>query len=389
MKKSILLFILITMSMILVSCGEDERADSFEGMDSKTFLESITLPDKLSIDVNLDEVKNPSEAKTYKADYIEFDKQKLIDAFVKNNVTEEKIWAEGPQIIASDGNIKEFLSIYDGGKSFGTVTDTKGGFSYSKEINSIPSEKLDTVASILFNDPDFDAQKYGYALNSDYASYKDLDFLSYKDTLADIKRIFNVAGMPQFDVDEAYSLDLETITSHYKLYLNSEIAEDDRKNLEWTKDDECYIFSLRQLVDNIPIVNKGWQMPDGTKASAWGNPMPATCIYLVYDKTGIRKIVAYNILNITEEKENNKLINLYDALNALINNYSLTILEDDVSIISAELCYLNVPKDNMVELVPGWVFRSAKAREVDGTTFITYKYDVVNAVTGKLYPDRW
>jgi hypothetical protein len=389
MKKTIILFILILVLVTLTSCSKPKKDNHFSNMDSKTFSENVTLPEKLSIDINLDDIKNIDKAKTYKADYVEFDKQKLIDVFIKNEVTEEKIWAEGPQIIASAGNIEEFLNIYDGGKGFGTKTDMEGGFTYGKHMDDRLWQKADIVANPSFRDPDFNVQKYGYGLNSDYASRVDLDFLSYEASLTDIKKILDNAEVPEFDIDETYSLDLETMRSHYKLYLNNELIDDETRNLNWNKEDESYIFSLRQLVDNIPIVNDGWQMPDGTKNSAWGNLMPATSINLIYDKTGIREIGAHNILKVMDEVENNSLINIYEALNTLIESYSLTILEDDVSIISAELCYLSIPKDNVIELVPGWVFRSAKAEMIDGKACIEYKYDVVNAVTGKLYQDRW
>jgi hypothetical protein len=389
MKKTIIPFILLVMLITMTSCSTPKKDNNFSDMDSKTFSESVTLPEKLSIDINLDNIKNIDKVKTYKADYVSFDKQKLIDAFIKNNINEEKIWAEGPQIITTDGNIREALSIYDGGKSFGVETGMEGGFSYGKHENQTPWDKQDIVANPSFVDPDYNVQKYGYGLNSDYASRKNLDFLSFEDSLTDIKRILNKAGMPQFDIDETYSLDLETMRSHYKMYLNNELVEDDKKNLKLSKDDEIYIFSLRQLVDNIPIVNKNCQMPDGAKNSAWGNSMPATSINLAYDKTGITRISAFNILKIMDEAENNSLINIYEALNTLIESYSLTILEDDVSIVSGELCYLSIPKDDMLELVPGWVFRSAKTKEFDGKAFIEYKYDVVNAVTGKLYQGRW
>jgi len=386
MKKPIVLFISMIALILLSSCSNPEKDYGFQGMDSKAFLESITLPGKLSIDINLDEIRNIDEVKTYKAKHVEFDKETLINAFIRNSIVEEKIWAEGPQIIASAHNIKEILSIHDGGKSFGAATGMKGGFSYSRVVDDILWEKLDTVANVSFLELGLDEL---HRCNSNYASYVDLEFLPYKDALADIRRILDIAGMPEFDVDETYSLDLKTMTSNYRLYLDNELAEDEKRNLNWTKDDESYIFSLRQLVDNIPIVNKTWQKPDGTKASAWGNPMPATNISLIYDNTGIRKISAYNILNIVDGIENSNLINVFEAIAVLIENYSLTILEDDIRIISAELMFLSIPQDNTLELVPGWVFRSAKDREVDGITFTQYKYDVVNAITGMLYPDRW
>jgi len=99
------------------------------------FFETVNLPEKLSIDINLDNVKNVETAKTYKAGHTVFDNQnqKLIDAFMKNSITEKKIWAVGPQFIASSGNTQEFLNIYDGGKSFGTETSVKRGDSVTLE----------------------------------------------------------------------------------------------------------------------------------------------------------------------------------------------------------------------------------------------------------------
>jgi hypothetical protein len=391
MKKTIIPLVLTIMSVVLASCSVPEKDNKFHDMDSKTFFEKVTLPEKLSIDIKLDDIKNIDKANSYKAEQVNFDKQKLINAFIKNKIGEEKIWAEGPQVLASADNIEEVLNTHDGGKSFFGVGDgNTGGFSYGRLIPNRFWRKPDIVANPQFSDPDINAQKYGYSLNSDYASHKDLDFLPYEDSLEDIKRILSTIGMSQFSVDETYSLDLETMKAHYKLYLKSKRAEDDKKNLNWTKDDECYIFSLQQLIDNIPIVNNVWQMPDGTKSSAWGNPMPATLINLIYDKKGIMDISAGSIMNTISEIENNKLINVYEALNTLIEDYSLTILEDDIRIISAELCYLSIPnKDGFYEMVPGWVFRSSKAEEIDGEPYVSYKYDVINAVTGKLYQDRW
>ncbi|HOM02329.1 MAG TPA: hypothetical protein PLH43_05820 [Acetivibrio sp.] len=387
MKKYILIVsISIFILGILTSCSTSEKAVDFQNMDSKTFLETVSLLEKLSIDINLDDIKSVEAAKTYKAEHIVFDNQKLIDAFMKSSVTEEKIWAEGPQFIASAGNTQEFLSIYDGGKSFGIKTSLKGGFRYSRIVNG-EINKLSTVANCDFYYPSF--SKSDYNSNDDYSSYTDLNFLSYEDALTDIKRIINAAKIPQFDVHETYSLDLKTIKSHYELYLKSASVEEELKNLDWTKEDECYIFSLRQLVDNIPIINREWYMPDGTKSSAFGNFMPATYINLVYDSKGIKEINAKSILNVIDEIEINRLINVYEALNTLIEDYSLTILENDVSIVSAELCYLSIPKGDVFELIPGWVFCSTQTIEFNGELHTQYKYDVVNAVTGKLYQSRW
>ena len=386
MKKRILSFIIISIVLISASCNKHNKNDDYNYTSSKDFMENTSTPERLSIDVDFDAIKYVDNARTYQAEYIEFDKQKLIDAFLKNPVKEEKIWAEGPQIISSSDNIKEILSIYDGGKSFGTDTGMKGSFFYSKTFDDIPWEKLDAVADISFEDLSYNDE---FRRNSDYDSYIDLNFFSYEESLLDIEEILETAGISHFDIDEAYSLDLDTMKAHFELYRNSHNVDSNLKNTSWTKEDECYIFSLRQMVDDIAIVNKEWQMPDGTKASVWGNAMPATKIHLVYNKSGINKIEAHNIVKITKEIKDNNLISVYEALNTLIQDYSLTILEDDIHIVSAELCYLNIPDNDKIELVPGWIFISVKEIVLDGKSYTQYKYDAVNAVTGKLYQDRW
>lgn len=389
MKKRVRLLLFIILSFLFAACADSQKNNDFKGMDSKAFFESITLPEHLRVDIPFEDVKQIDEAKLYKANYLNFDLEKLKKAFIKNSVTEEKHWAEGPQLIASKGDIKEYLSLYDGGRSFGIENGTDGGFAYMMVKDDQLWNKLNTVSSTGFDIPGLNAQKYGYSINTDYESGRDLDFMSYEDSLSDIKRILETAEIPPFDVAEAYSLDLETIKKHYELYLKSGDASIEKSSLSWDKEDESYLFSLRQLIDAIPVVNKSWQMPDGTKGSAWGNPMPATTVTLVYNKLGISEITAYNILTIAEELESRSLISIFEALNILIEDYSLIILEEDIRIISGELGYLSIPEADGIKLVPGWLFCSVKAATINNNTYNTYKFDAVDAVTGKLYPDRW
>lgn len=387
MRKTLMLLILFVLSLLLFSCSKfDETTKDFEAMDTSIFFETVIIPERLSIAIDLDEKKDINKATIYQAEQEQFDQQNLIDTLIQNEIVEEKVWAEGPQIIAEGSDIQEVLSVDDGGEAFFGVKEyDAGGFNYSKITNGFGWNEMMIVANLSF----INASVLENQQNSEYASKSDLGFLPYEKALADIEQTLDKIGLPTIKVDETYSLDLETMLSHYELYLNSPFVEEDDIDLKWTKDNESYIFSLQQLVDNIPIVNKGWQMPDGTKESAWGNPMPATGITLVYDQTGISNISAYGILDIGDKLETKSLINVYEALHTLVDAYSLTILEDEISIDSAELSYLAVPKDDIYELIPGWVFVSSKSTTDDGITSTEYKYDVVDAVTGKLYQDRW
>ena len=77
MKKNIMLSISIFILVILASCNTPEKAINFQDMDSKTFLEHVNLPENLSIHIDFDNVRGVDTAKTYKADHIVFDNQKL------------------------------------------------------------------------------------------------------------------------------------------------------------------------------------------------------------------------------------------------------------------------------------------------------------------------
>lgn len=386
MKRFALVFILSLILFVAPSCKTSTTDTNINDLNKNNFYDKVSVPEKLKLEIDFDQPNNPIMAKTYIAQHIELDKEKLIETFIQGKITEEKIWAEGPQISAVNKDTSEVLSIFDGGKSFGTKTGMEGGFSYFTLIGLDDPEKWNVVANTSFSDP---SPNENYKNNSDYGSYVNLDFESLQNTEKNILSLFSKSDIPNFRIDETYSLDLATMTNHYKLYLNSGMAEEENTSKNWSHEDECYIISMEQIIDNIPIINKVWQMPDGTKGSAWGNPMPSTTMKIVYDKSGIRKIMAYNLLRTGEKIEDNKLISFFDAIKILVDDYSKILIEDDIRIVSAKLCYLNIPQDSTLRLVPGWLFTSAKSRTFEGITYTQYKYDVVNAITGNLYQDRW
>ena len=86
MKKPIVLFISMIALILLSSCSNPEKDYGFQGMDSKAFLESITLPGKLSIDINLDEIRNIDEVLSYPGEMTE-----MLLIGVKNNWTLRKL----------------------------------------------------------------------------------------------------------------------------------------------------------------------------------------------------------------------------------------------------------------------------------------------------------
>src|SRR5699024_10885412 len=131
----------IIILLILVSCSElSEENDRFDGMDSKTFFENITIPEEVSVDINLDNIEYIEEAATYQANYTEFDQQQLIDTLIQHDIVEENILIQGRQINVSTTKIKDSFNIYDGGKAFCVEIGMVGGLSYWNIIIDIGYE---------------------------------------------------------------------------------------------------------------------------------------------------------------------------------------------------------------------------------------------------------
>ncbi len=93
---------------------------------------------------------------------------------------------------AKDGDITEYLNVDDGGESFGTPTDAKGGFYYIKMIGNDDPNRWGQVAC-----QDFKFQNVAQnEINSDYRSKTDLGFLPYDQTVNAIFDELHKADLP-------------------------------------------------------------------------------------------------------------------------------------------------------------------------------------------------
>ncbi len=82
------------------------------------------------------------------------------------------------------------------------------------------------------------------------------------------------------------------------------------------------------------------------------------------------------------------LISGFDAMKVLVDDYAKIIIERDIHILSAQLCYLLYPasEDNLsFTLKPGWIFTSFSSKG----SYSSFRIDMVDAVTGELYPGRF
>jgi len=173
--------------------------------------------------------------------------------------------------------------------------------------------------------------------------------MSYKDALAAVEELlYDTLGFPELEVAEAYSMDLKTMLEHYELYKKAGGKEE----IAFTKDDECYVFFFRQVIDEIPIINIYW-----AKATFGENETtPVTYVTVFYTRDGIREIYAIDLLDIVEGGENKPLISPAKALQVVIDDYS-EIIPQLVSVFIGVLIFcFNIVIGKMSGLVASGTF---------------------------------
>src|SRR5690625_349818 len=386
MKSKLILLISLLFVLTFLGCEQTEDVKNNPNKaDLKSFIDSVDLPYNFSIEFDPEEVKTVDSAKIYSAAYLDFDHDVVIDTLLEGEVTATENYAEGIQYQAETENQTEYLWIYDGGESFGIESAVNGGISYGVHLDEdFLFSKQFTVIENTPGPPDNITQEYGYDLKGNYKSFVDLDFMPYEHALTEVESILATLGFPTIEVADTYSLDLETMTHHYDIYLEADGSKD---SFNWYKEDEAYLFFFRQTIDDIPLTNKLWPSAAITHSEAFAY----TSLNVIYAGDSKIDLRANNFLEIGDMISEESLLSGADALDQLIDHYSEVLLSNKTKLSSMELSYVAIYKSNeKYELIPAWVFEVAEAYET--TTFDDeeeviyldeYEYHVINAVTGE------
>lgn len=392
MKKIPILLLCLTLVLSASACGrvpanQNPPQDMPQGVDLATYLKTAKLPQNLSVTFDPSVVQSPASASTYSASFLAFDKDTVMENLLRREVVATQNYAEGPWFQTGDEALTEYLILYDGGKSLGMNSGVDGGIGYSAYIdgNSLVG-KLSAVVSVYPGFPSYEDQVSKYGIKTDYASFAGLSFTGYANALAAVEKVLNAVGFPRHAVAEAYSLDLATIEKHYSLY-KAAAADKSRKKADevsWSKDDECYMFLFRQMVDGIPLADVNWQ--EGTRAV---DEATESYITVYYSKDGVIRIEAQGIFDVSLGGEDYTLISAVQALDTVIDSYSEIVLDRKTEIVSMELNYVGIKTADGYELVPAWIFgidKASQSKDSNDDTMIPYdgySYYVVNAVTGE------
>lgn len=390
MRRNIILLFSIV-SMIFVSACEGTQANRkpSEKIDLEAFLQTAELPKNLSISFDPTKVLFVDSARIYTADLLELNPDIVAEKLLRREIVERLSYAEGPAFQTGDESFKEYLTVFDGGKSFGSGDGGNGGgMHYSAYVNGVV--RRPAVIANYAGPPDMTEQLQRSLRRSDYASSKDLSFMNYTDALKAVQKQLYAIGIPELGLAETYSLDLDTIREHYVFYLEENRDSDEIQEYTWSKDDERYLFHFRQLINNIPVVNVSWHWGKGTSADASGGIMRETHVNAAYTKDGVTNISAINLFDIPNgiAGEDTSLVGAAEALQVLISEYADLILEEGTTVVSAELVYVSIPDEKKYKLIPAWIFGIEKPNVlIDNdsgvkTPYNEYSQYVVDASTG-------
>lgn len=377
--------------LIFVGCSgtsspQPDRIDSLEA-----FHEQVDIPEKLRIEIDFAQMSTLASVREYTAETMDLDHETIVRAFLKDQAVKESVWADGVTYVAERGDVTEALSAYDGGARFGTPSSAKGGFIYNKTIGDDDASKWGDVSSPDFRTPN---SVTPYSNNLDYSSNTDLGFLPHAQAVDAILDVLHAADLPEFVMDETYSLDLATMRNHVEqarqqdIDRGTEIFAGMKPLTEWSAQDECYLFSFQQKIGELPVAAKGWSNPSAAPSTVFSDKMPITMVNLTYDCSGIRHLQAQNLLRIVAEGDRVDLISGYDALKIVVDHYAKIIIENEIRVLSAQLCYALYPasdKDFTFSLKPGWIFTSFSS----SGEYASYTFDMVDAATGDLHPGKF
>ncbi len=354
----------------LVSCTAVKNAKEYASLEK--FLADVSLPDNLTLSFDPAQVASKKTATVYDVTPIRFSADKLIPALLTGGVSETVSYAEGMQYRSESGGEREYLTVYDGGESFGTQSGTDGGFNYDLERDGImAADKLQSVISSSRVVSMSTLANPGSS-REDYSTGGELAGVDRSAALRDIVSRLSNARAPELMVRSCYFMDLPTIKAHAEL-SGAEVG--------FSEADEGYYFNFAQVVDGIPVMDIEWEQ--NVNGSVY--PRGGTSGEVWYTARGIEYAGFWNLVSLTGSGETVSLISPSEAVEALVRLLSDVISRTEYNAVTMELIYVKLPSGDGTVMRPAWIFDIVKTEKIfDGTDYQFYVSYVFDAVTGEL-----
>lgn len=206
-----------------------------------------------------------------------------------------------------------------------------------------------------------------------YKKDTDLSFMTRQEAYEKVLHTLSDMGIEMEEVTyTSYALDFETLqVQEYVMDADGSQLEEYKKQ-DWSIEDECYLFLIRQNVQGAPEYhvygNAFVRMEEGNAP-----------IQIYYSKNGIERMDIEKGFRITQEEEILTLLDFEEIAQAAVKELNNREKTSSYQLSSAQMCFMTPALGD--EMTPVWVFQ-AEEKTVDGENYpVTV---VINAQTGEL-----
>lgn len=369
MKRKMVCFILaVCICFFAMGCAENAEGvssptlpDAPKGVEGEILNEFVTL--------KLPPIENPERGQyaSYAVEKTTFAWPQTKDVLLqrKELKTEEEI-PEGHTCTTSD---HAFLTVIEGGNMM---------FATSKYL-----EKIDPTVYLQENSVHFNGGQFG--------SDEDLPFMKQEDAIEEVFAWLSDLKVENMTIEKTYVLDHRQLQKEHDAQSAAGEAEtfDKGKNervpfhIQYTEDDDCYYFILRETLDGINVFSYPHGSPDDdsyvTGASA----------EIVLSRSGIEYLSVSSHYTVKNREEEQTILPAEQAIQILKNKYDQMILSNPIAVEEMSLLYIpeiiNNSKNQFV-LTPVWAFDTTEEITVlgaEGNKGKKETYVLINAITGK------
>lgn len=218
----------------------------------------------------------------------------------------------------------------------------------------------------------FRLQKKEENYNADkYSLTDELDFMTREDAFSKLESALKQIGFDFEKEYSAYALDAETMEKEeYHMSMDGGIDKEEYKE-QWTRDDDCYYFAIRQNYRGLPI--------HYAYAGVFTNYGPENApVQAIFSKDGIMELNVDHIYEMSSEEMVEQLIEPEQAAEVASKKYNSILGDITYQISQIELVYIVdvAGEKGSYKLKPAWILMGTQS---DGSDIQT----IIDAQTGK------
>ena len=321
--------ILLILFLAAVGCSPKPAVSPSPGSHTEPALtpsqQELDLPDNFSLAVDIEAISPPAQVSRY----------------------------FGKDIIADEAAMRSILTERNPGGDYKISVQPRTLL--LRDRNSKTYGRLINLARLIPGEGTLAYVQNGAMNNEDFRAWESIDNLPPLETaLSELKELFSAAGLENLTAVEAYALDSEVLKAHeikFAELLDQNLAEGEApyKVYDWGADDSCYLVIYTNQIDGIPLYYR--------KNLNIGNKVILLAYaYAFYGKDGLIGMEGYGLYEKGAAETTGDPLSVESILDIFLTDMRKPIHVPGTKLTAMELCYLPLPTEENVDLVPIWAF---------------------------------